>query len=117
MEKSKSDFSKVAARVWQEEQLRETVEQLNEEINSKEGEIKRLKGILKEKEEIIEQEGVKFKTTLAEKDKTISGQGLKLKDSEETINNLKREINIWKNRLEEEKNKGLGRFIKGKLKK
>lgn len=116
MEQSKSDFSKVAARVWQEEQLRETVEQLNEEIKSKEGEIGRLKGILKEKEEIIEQQEAKLKAVLTEKDKTISKQGLKLKDSEETINNLKREINVWKNRLEEEKNKGLGRFIKGKLK-
>lgn len=111
-----SDFSRIVRKQWQEDQLREELEDLKGMLKQKETELMRLQVELKEekkKRESIEKKATEminsYKSKIKELEKTVS-------EKEREIQFAKRTANVLKNALEEERQKGLMQFIKDKMK-
>lgn len=115
MEEPKSDFSKLMARQFQEEQLKDTIEKLKTQNEILEKKVRHLQQELKEREVALQGLEKKSKATIMEKSKLISELEIKLKESKEMNAELKKEANVLRAVLEEEKSKSLVKKLWDKL--
>lgn len=117
MQESKSDFTKVKQKQWQENQSKEEIERLQDTLRAKDRKIEELSNELMGKDGAIKQFEIQLKTAQEEKEKIIKEKNLQIQEKNEVINNIKREISSLRMALDKEKNKSLIEFIKAKMKK
>ncbi len=116
MEGPKADFTKIMQKQWQEDQLKEEIQRLIDTMKTKEKQLKELGETLQSTNFKIKQMEDEFTAALAEKEKLLKERSAQLIDKDEVLNNLKREISSLRIALENERNKSLIEFIKGKRK-
>lgn len=102
-----SDFSKIMQQQWKEEQLLSEIEELRDQVKSKDKRIEILENTIKEREAQIYK--MKEQFTTANKELLTIKQNLEIavREKDEQIQKLKKEVNILRVALEEEQDKGV----------
>lgn len=112
-----SDFSKIMQQQWKEEQLLTKIEELKDQIKSRDNRLAILENTIKEREAQIYKMREQF--TTANKELLTIKQNLEIavREKDEQIQKLKKETNILRVALEEEQNKGVLQVLFKKKKK
>jgi len=112
-----SDFSKIMQQQWKEEQLQAEVEELKDGIKSRDKRIAIMENTIKEREALVSK--MKEQFTTANKELLTIKQNLEIavREKDEQIQKLKKEVNILRVALEEEQDKGVMQVMFRKKKK
>lgn len=112
-----SDFSKIMQQQWKEEQLLAEIEELRDQVKSRNKRIEILENTVKEREAQIYK--MKEQFTTANKELLTIKQNLEIavREKDEQIQKLKKEVNILRVALEEEQGKGVMQVMFRKKKK
>lgn len=113
----KSDFSKIVQKQWQEDQLKDQIAKLEEEREQARRKIQQIESQLAERDKQIQELHAAATREIQARDEHIKKMENALQSKEDMIASLKRDINITKTALEEERSKSFGQFISSKLKK
>lgn len=112
-----SDFSKIMQQQWKEEQLLAEIEELKDQVKSRDKRIAILENTIKEREAQIYK--MKEQFTTANKELLTIKQNLEIavREKDEQIQKLRKETNILRVALEEEQDKGVMQVMFRKKKK
>lgn len=117
MDEPKSDFSKIVAKQWQEDQLKDQIAKLEEEKVNLLREAQQIKLTLAEREKQLQELHAAASREIEARNTHIKNLEQTLQTRDDTISILKRDNNMIRTSLEEERAKSLGQFISGKFKK
>lgn len=117
MTESKSDFTKFAQRVFQEEQLRAEIQKFQEEKNFLEQDNISLRKELTERNETIKQLERKLREMEEMRSKILLDRDVAIREREDMISMLRREVQTLRIQIEKEKSKSIKEFLSGKMKK
>lgn len=116
-ETPKSDFSKIVAKQWQEDQLKDQIAKLEEEKEKMRREIQALQSALAERDKQLQELHAAATREVDARNTHIKNLEQTLQSKEDMIASIKRDSNMLRTALEEERAKSLGQFISGKFKK
>lgn len=113
----KSDFSKIVQKQWQEDQLKDQIAKLEEEREQARRKIQQIESQLAERDKQIQELHAAATREIQARDEHIKKMEGAIQSKDDMIASLKRDLNITKTALEEERSKSLGQFLSSKLKK
>ena len=116
-EAPKSDFSKIVQKQWQEDQLKDQIARLEEEKENLRRELKAVKSALDEREKQFQELHAAATREVDARNTHIKNLEQSIQSKDDLLSSLKRDNNMLRAAIEEERSKSLGQFISGKFKK